>query len=350
MKASLAKFAIAGVTTAALLTAALPSLARPLDIAHTTSPAAWKAGTARKADVSDAALAKSLPGFHNAYADVNGVRLHYVIGGKGEPLVLLPGWPETWWTFHKIMPALAEHYTVIAVDLRGMGGSSKPADGYDKKTMAHDIHALVQSLGYDKVHIAGHDIGSAVAFAYGANFPQATGKLVMLELPHPDESLLTFPLLPAQGTFTDKLDFAHPYLWWFAFNQVKGLPEQVLAGHIRAEQDWLFKYFLVDESAIDARDRAVYERAYNTADAIRASNGWYQTLTQDIADGKGYGKLEMPVLAVGGPAYRWMNKVIPPKASNLTTLHLENTGHFLQEERPELVARTMTEFLQHDRQ
>jgi len=337
---SMIRTAMASAALAVLSLAATPGHALPT---HKAEPRATR--PAQGVGVSDTALLKSLPGFHNGYADVNGVRLHYVAGGKGEPLVLLPGWPETWWTFHKIMPALAEHYTVIAVDLRGMGGSSKPADGYDKKTMARDIHELMASLGYEKVHIAGHDIGSAVAFAYAANFPQATGKLVMLELPHPDESLLSFPLLPAQGTFGDKLDFAHPYLWWFAFNQVKGLPEQMLAGRARVEQDWLFRYFLLDEGAIDARDRAVYERAYNSADAIRASNGWYQTFTQDIADSKGYGKLDMPVLAVGGPAYRWMNKVIPAKVSNLKTIHLENTGHFLQEERPGIVAGIIDDFL-----
>lgn len=83
------------------------------------------------ADTSDVALVKCLPGFENGYAEVNGTRLHYVIGGKGTPLILLPGWPQTWWEFHLIMPTLAARYRVIAVDLRGMGGSAKPAAGYD---------------------------------------------------------------------------------------------------------------------------------------------------------------------------------------------------------------------------
>jgi pimeloyl-ACP methyl ester carboxylesterase len=318
------------VALAALMAAASPGYARENAKVHPDAVTAQKLTAERVGGVSDAALVKSLPGFRNGFAEVNGVRLHYVVGGKGEPLVLLPGWPETWWTFHKIMPALAAHYTVIAVDLRGMGASSRPADGYDKKTMAGDIHELVKSLGYDKVNVAGHDIGSAVAFAYAENYPQDTGKLVMLELPHPDDSLLSFPLLPAQGSFGDKLGSSRPYLWWFAFNQVNGLPEKLLAGHIRAEQDWLFKYFLVDENAVDARDRAVYEHAYNSADAIRASNAWYQTLTQDVNDNKSYGTLEMPVLA------------------NLTAVKVEDSGHFVQEEQPEFVARTMVDFLQDD--
>lgn len=308
--------------------------------------AANNATAAKIGDISDAALVKSLPGFKNGFTEVNGVRLHYVAGGKGEPLVLLPGWPETWWSFHKIMPELAKHYTVIAVDLRGMGTSAKPADGYDKKTLAADVHALVKSLGYQRVNVAGHDIGSAVAYSYGANYPQDTAKVVMLELPHPDDSLLTFQLLPAHGVFSDKLDFAHPYLWWFAFNQVKGLPEKLLAGRIRIEQDWLFKYFLLDDGALDGRDRAVYEHAYNSAEAIRASNAWYQTFTQDMIDYKGYGKLDVPVLAMGSAAFGWMQQVIPQKVEKFTAIKVENSGHFIHEEQPEFVIRNMLDFLQ----
>jgi pimeloyl-ACP methyl ester carboxylesterase len=344
---TLPKFGVLSAILSVAMAAAVAAHAEPDPRPAATATASHHATRARAPDVSDAALVKTLPGFKNGYADVNGVRLHYVIGGTGAPLVLLPGWPETWWAFHKMLPALAEHYTVIDVDLRGMGGSSRPADGYDKKSMARDIRELVQSLGYDRVDIAGHDIGSAVAFAYAASYPQATSKLVMMELPHPDDSLLTFPLVVPPGTnFGDKLEVGHPFLWWFAFNQVKGLPEQILQGHVRAEQDWLFKYLLVDEGAIDARDRAVYERAYDSAEAIRASNAWYQTFGQDILDYRAYGKVDVPVLALGGPAYRWMKKVVPAKATNLTTVDVEHSGHFIQEEQPEFVTKAVLDFLQ----
>jgi pimeloyl-ACP methyl ester carboxylesterase len=347
---SIARIGAVSAAFAALMVAASPGYTQATSQAHTDAAAVHKTSAAKAANVSDTALVKSLPGFRNGYAEVNGVRLHYVVGGKGEPLLLLPGWPETWWAFHKIMPTLAAHYTVIAVDLRGMGTSSRPADGYDKKTMARDIYELVRSLGYDRASVAGHDIGSAVAFAYGENYPQATDRLVMMELPHPDDSLMSFPLLPAQGTFGDKLGSSRPYLWWFAFNQVEGLPEKLLAGHIRLEQDWIFNYFLVDAGAVDARDRAVYERAYNSAGAIRASNAWYQAFPQDVIDNKGYGTLQMPILAMGGPAYGWMKKVVGQKAANLTAVNVQNSGHFIQEEQPELVARTMVDFLQVDHQ
>jgi pimeloyl-ACP methyl ester carboxylesterase len=298
------------------------------------------------ADVSDAALVKRLPGFSNAYAEVNGVRLHYVIGGHGDPLVLLPGWPETWWGYHKLMPALAARYTVIAVDLRGMGGSSRPADGYDKKTMAADVHALMQKLGYASANIAGHDIGSQVAYSYAANFPQATRKLVMMDVAPSTEGLLSLPMLPAHGSFGDKIDPAHPYLWWFAFHQVKGLPEKLLAGRVGLEQDWFFHYMSVDESAIDAYDRAVYAHAYNSADAIRASNGWYQAFTQDIIDDKAYAALEMPVLALGGPGYERLKAVMAQKAARLTAVKIADSGHFVQEEQPAQVSRLMLDFLE----
>jgi len=124
-----------------------------VDASAQTTPAQ---DVAQNLDTSDEALVKQLPGFSNDYADVNGIRLHFVQGGAGQPLFLLGGWPQTWWEFHKIMPDLAKHFRVIAVDIRGQGTSSRPATGYDKKTMAGDIHALARSLGYQRVYIAGH--------------------------------------------------------------------------------------------------------------------------------------------------------------------------------------------------
>lgn len=296
-------------------------------------------------DVSDAALVRLLPGFSNHHADVNGTTLHYVIGGKGEPLVLLPGWPETWWGYHKTMQALARHYTVIVIDLRGMGSSAMPSGGYDKKTMATDVYALVKHLGYASANVTGHDIGAQVAYSYAANFPQGTRKLILLDTPPPTEGLLTLPMLPAHGTFGDKIDPAHPYFWWFAFHQVKGLPEKLLAGRVRLEQDWFYSYMLKDDGAIDAHDRAVYEHAYNSRDAIRASNGWYQAFTQDIIDDHDYAMLDMPVLGLGGSGHDRLTATMTRKARNFTAIKVENSGHFVQEEQPEQVTRAMLDFL-----
>jgi pimeloyl-ACP methyl ester carboxylesterase len=160
------------------------------------------------------------------------------------------------------------------------------------------------------------------------------------------DSLQTFPLLPAQDAYGDSLGSARPNLWWFAFNQVRDLPEKLLAGRLRLEQDWLFHYFLLNEKAVDARDRAVSEHAYDSAAAIRAGNGWYQAFPQDVSDNKDYGQLQMPVLVMGGPAYKWMKMVVGQKADNISAVDIENSGHFIQEEQPELVTKTMLDFLQ----
>ena len=313
---------------------AMPAVASPMTAAR-VAPAA----------VSDAALVRTLPGFRNGYADVNGVRIHYVAGGSGSAVVLLPGWPETWWAWHKIMPQLAQRHRVIAVDLRGMGASGMPASGYDKKTMAADIAALVRQLGYEKATVVGHDIGSQVAYAYAANFPQATDKLVMIDVMHPSAGLNSWPLLPAANSFGDKFDDGQPYLWWFAFHQVKGLPEQLLAGRQHLEQEWFFHYLLKDEGAIDARDRAVYRKAYASREAIRAGNAWYQAFPQDILDDDTYGKLAMPVLAIGGPGYGWMQTVLTPKTTDLKMIKAEGSGHFVPEEKPAETAGWILDFL-----
>lgn len=301
--------------------------------------------TAPAFDVSNEALLRSLPGFASGYADVNGIRLHYVEGGKGPLLILLAGWPETWWAYNKVMPDLSRQYHVVSVDLRGMGASSKPQGGYDKKNMAKDIRELVQHLGESKAYVVGHDIGAQVAFAYAANYPEATIKLVMLDVPHPDKGLLSWPMLPAHGTFGDKIDPRYPYVWWFAFHQVKGLPEDLLEGRPQIEHQWFFRYLLFDESAISARDRAVYAAAYSSRDAIRAGNAWYQAFTQDIIDDGTYSKLQMPVLGLGGPGYEWLKATLEAKATNVRVLPVPGSGHFIAEEKPVEMTRMLLAFL-----
>ena len=121
--------------------------------------------------------------FSHHTASVNGIQMHYVIGGKGDPVVLLHGWPETWYSWHKVMPALAKNYTVIAPDLRGLGDSSKPLTGYDGKTVAEDIHELVTKLGFKTIFLVGHDIGTQVAYSYAAAHPTEVKRLAVMETP-----------------------------------------------------------------------------------------------------------------------------------------------------------------------
>jgi len=294
---------------------------------------------------SDDALVKALSGFQSQFATVNGIRIHYVSGGEGPLLVLLPGWPETWWGYHRIMPQLAKNFRVVAVDLRGMGSSDKPQGGYDKKTMAGDIAELVTKLGYHQADVVGHDIGAMVAFSLAANHPDTVRRLVMLDVAHPSDGYLKLPLLPAAGTFNEKIDEDHAYLWWFAFHQVKGLPEQLLEGRSAIEQEWFFHYMLKVESAIDAKDRAVYAAAYASRDAIRASNGWYQAFGQDIADDGTYGPLVMPVLGLGGSGYKRLKATLEEKAPGSVTYRIEGSGHFIAEEKPAVLLQHLHDFL-----
>lgn len=293
-------------------------------------------------DVSDAALLRELPEFEAGTIEANGVRLHYVSGGEGDPVILLPGWPQTWWAYHKIMPILARSHRVIAVDIRGMGASDKPADGYDKRNMALDIYQLIRGLGYESAHIVGHDIGSQVAYSFAANHPSATRTLTLLDVPASDDAVLEMRLLPEHGTFGDRIDPAHPFTWWFAFNQVKGMPEALLEGRARVQQDWFFRYLLKNPDALDERDRAVYAAAYDSRDAIRAGNAWYQAFTQDIIDQRTYPeRLGMPVLGIGGVGYEWLNSFLQRRATSPRVVHLIDSGHFVAEEKPTETARLL---------
>lgn len=276
-----------------------------------------------------------LEGFDDGYAHVNGTRLHYVAGGEGDPLVLLPGWPRTWWQFHKVMPALARQHRVIAVDLRGMGGSDKPASGYDKKTMARDVYELVRALGYERVGIAGEDIGSMVAFSFAANHPDAVAKLALWEPGHVDESFRSFTMLPSPGM---------PHLWWFAFNQIDELPERLLTGRFRLLIDHLIDALHSDPASISEHDRAVYAAAYDEPGAVRASNGWYQAFGQDIDDVATYPVLNMPVLALGGIYFPFVQALIEGRASDIRFVEFAGAGHYLSEERPEDLARELLAF------
>ncbi|RAJ90039.1 pimeloyl-ACP methyl ester carboxylesterase [Larkinella arboricola] len=284
----------------------------------------------------DRELVKQLPGFTSHYLTVNGLQLHYVMGGQGKPLVLLPGWPQNWWSYHKLMPLLADRYQVMVVELRGMGGSDKPMMGYSKKEMAGDVAALLDELGIERTHIAGHDIGAAVAFSFAAHFPQKTDKLVLLDTPHPDENLYRLPMLPTGAGI-------HP--WWVAFNQVQHLPEQLLEGRFHLVQGWLFDQLLVDKTAITDFDRQVYAQAYGSQDAIRASNGWYQTFPQDIEAIKGQ-RIESPTLGLAGPAgYQMLSYALPPYIDQLEIKEVGGSGHFVAEERPLETSRFILDFL-----
>jgi pimeloyl-ACP methyl ester carboxylesterase len=236
------------------------------------------------------------------------------------------------------MPLLAARHRVIAVDLRGMGASQRPQGGYDKRTMAADLAALVARLGHRRVDVVGHDIGSMVAFSFAANHPETTRRAVMLDALHPDERFLRVPLLPRPGEGFN--------YWWYAFNQVRGLPEELVAGRVRHLMDWFYAAAGVGLDRVSDFDRSVYARSYDAPDAIRASNGWYQAFYQDIEDIKGYPRLVPPLLGVASEqSHAEFQEVLPALAEDVRVVKLAHTVHYLPEEAPQELDRLLSGFL-----
>jgi len=218
-----------------------------------------------------------------------------------------------------------------------MGSSEKPVGGYSKKNMAGDIASLIRSLGLGKVSVAGHDIGANVAISFAGNYPEFTEKLIVLDTQHPEEDLYKLPMLPVGLP-------VHP--WWVAFNQIKDLPENLLEGRFHIVQNWLFDQMLVNKDSISEFDRQVYARAYETKEAIRASNGWYQAFPEDIQDIKHMKMIEAQTLALGNSNSIPMLKAsLPNYIRNLQLKEIENSGHFILEEQPSEVANLISEFL-----
>lgn len=282
-------------------------------------------------------IIKKIPGFTSHVQSVNGINLHYVIGGNGEPLVLLPGWPQTWWSFRHIMPALAEKFTVIVVDLRGMGDSDKPLEGYSKKHMAQDVNKLMVALGHDRVHMAGHDIGANVAYSFAANHPEKIGKLMLLDTPPPDGNMYRLPMLPV-GTPI--------YPWWVAFNQVRDLPAQLLEGRFALLLEHLLDTLLVNREAINDFDRSVYVHHYNNRENIRASNAWYQSFGRDISEQKTYPKIKNPTMGIASSDnFEILDGFLSQNALEYEMMEIKGCGHFVSEEKPKEMIRAILDFL-----
>ncbi|KAA0128432.1 alpha/beta hydrolase [Chryseobacterium sp. SN22] len=295
---------------------------------------------------TDESLIQDWTGFTNHTIHVNGTELHYVDGGSGIPIICLPGWPQTWYSYRNIALPLAEDYRVIVVDIRGMGSSAAPSSGYDKKTMAADIHELILQLGLKQAFVLGHDIGGMVAVSLAYNFPESVSGLILADGLHPSEGMLQMPLIPASGTFSDKINPEQPYTWWMGFNQIKGLPEKLLEGRYRHLLDWLFHYVMTDDRKISDFEKEVYASVYNQPERIRASNAWYQAFHQDIEDAESYRKLPMPVLGIASNvSYRFYQYALPSTAEQYELVHLADTGHYMFEENPEDVLKVVLDYL-----
>jgi pimeloyl-ACP methyl ester carboxylesterase len=268
--------------------------------------------------------------FSHHTASVNGIQMHYVIGGQGDPVVLLHGWPQTWYEWRHIMPALAKNYTVIAPDLRGLGDSSKPVTGYDGKTTAEDIYQLVSQWGFNqKIYLVGHNIGVLTAYSYAASHPNNVSKLVILDVPP----------LPPPGF--------ENCCWWFRFHQTPDIPEVLTAGKEREYLSWFYR-FAYNPEAITEDDIGKYVASYSAPGGMRAGFEYYRAFPMTLEQNKEHAnvKLPMPVLALGGE-YSFGTAALTSMKSLATDVRggiVPLSGHWIPEEQPDFLVKQLASF------
>jgi pimeloyl-ACP methyl ester carboxylesterase len=280
----------------------------------------------------------------HAMADIEpGVRLHFVSAGEGaRTAVLLHGFPQTWREWQHVIPSLVDAgFRVIAPDYRGAGNSSRPSGGYDKRTMAKDIHRLLRDhlKVTGPVAVVGHDIGLMVAYAYAQGHPEDVSHLVVMDAP-----------LPGTAVF-DRLR-ADPRVWQFAFHSARDVPEMLVMGRERPYLRAFFDARLFDPSGISESDFDAYVSAYSAPGAMRAGFELYRSFDQDIEDNrealKRNGKLKMPVLAVGGAASTTgplMEDMMREVAADVRAIRIAGTAHWIAEENPSAFAVELLKFL-----
>jgi pimeloyl-ACP methyl ester carboxylesterase len=281
------------------------------------------------------AATKAPAGFTGKFADANGTRLHYFIGGKGSPVVLLHGYAETSHMWLPLMPLLAQRHTVIVPDLRGAGDSSKPASGYDKKNMAVDIHDLVTSLGFKRAQIVGHDIGLMVAYAYAAQFPHETERLVLMDA-----------FLPGVGDW--KNVWLMRDLWHFHF--YGEVPLALVKGRERIYFEHFWNDFAADRNhSVPETDRRFYAKAYAQSGGMHAGFEYFRNFEQDAKDFAELAKtpLPMPVLVLTGEkaSGNFLIEQARLVATNVQGQVVMGSGHWLMEEAPQKTIPALLAFL-----
>jgi pimeloyl-ACP methyl ester carboxylesterase len=269
------------------------------------------------------------------FAEVNGVKLHYLIAGKGDPILLLHGYAETSHMWLPLIAKLAVNHTVIAPDLRGFGQSAAPPDGYTKKEMAQDIHALMVKLGYPKVRLVGHDIGLMVAYAYAAQYPSEVDRIVLMDA-----------FLPGVG------DWTHVWLlrdlWHFHF--YGKTPLALVTGRERVYLEHFWNDFAADpKKSLSEADRKFYAGEYAKPGHMAAGMEVFRAFEKDAADFAGFAKvkLPMPMLVLsgekaGGNFLIEQGRLVD---DNVEGVIVKGSGHWLMEEAPDQVIPKLVEFL-----
>ena len=287
--------------------------------------------------------ADGLAGFDHRFETVAGVRLHYVTGGKpdGEVVVLLAGFPESWFAWRKVMPLLAPAYRILAPDLPGQGDSDRPLNGYDTQALATSVHGLLQQLGIGQYSLVAHDVGAWVAYPYAALFGGEVRRLVLMDAGIPGITLPeALPTAPDRAWRT----------WHFAFHSLPDLPEMLIAGREREYLDWFLRRKTANPQTFSDADLAEYLRIFVKDGGLRAGLAYYRAAAvsaQQNRELSAKGKLPMPVLALGSDQGSIADMATPLQgfAADVRGAVITRCGHFLPEEQPAAVAEALTAFL-----
>ena len=272
---------------------------------------------------------------NDRFASVNGVRLHYLTAGKGEPVILLHGYAQNSHMWRPLIVELAKTRLVIAPDLRGFGQSSKPNGGYDKKTMAQDIHVLASSLGFKQASVVGHDIGLMVAYAYAAQYPTEVDRIVLMDA-----------FLPGVGDWTTVWLLRD--LWHFHFYGVT--PLKLVTGRERIYFEHFWNDFAADpKHSIPEADRRFYARAYAQPGAMRAGFEVFRAFEKDAKDFAelAQSKLTLPMLVLTGEKASGTFLIEQARLvdSNVEGVVIKGSGHWLMEEAPRQVIPQLVAFI-----
>lgn len=268
------------------------------------------------------------------FAQVDGVRLHYVVAGSGPSAILLHGWPQTWFAWRATMERLSSRFTVIAPDLRGVGLSERTPGGYDKRTIAGDIRSLIAQVAGGRAHVVGHDMGGKAAYMLAHLHPESVDRLILVDC-----------LVPG----TENMDASRGGAWHYGFHMASGVPEMLTKGrerdYIAAQiRAWSHKKDAVDEAAISE-----FARRYASPGGMRAGFEYYRALREDARLAASFAgrKLDMPVLAITGRhgVETRLADALRAQTSNLTAVIAEDSGHFVADEAPDFFCRQVERFL-----
>ncbi|WP_197379733.1 alpha/beta fold hydrolase [Mycolicibacterium mengxianglii] len=278
--------------------------------------------------------------FASRWVDLGELRLHAVVGGHGPPLLLVHGWPETWYAWRLVMPALARHFTVVAVDRRGSGLSDKPFDGYDSATLANDMVELMAALHHERFAVVGHDVGMWIAYALAADHPDRIECLTVVEAAVPG-------LTPAPE-IAEVQDRSNA-LWHWGFNRLADLSEELVEGRERLFFGWQFAHKAA--TPLPSEVIEVYLAALTTGrDALHGGFAPYQEIGTTIEQNarRKQQRLSLPVLTIAGERSTGdvVAATMDPVADNVHAhVVIAGCGHFPAEEAPTEVLAALEDFL-----